>query len=423
MNSPSPPNNHSTEIFPVQDMDAVSPDDELLVAYLDGELDDAARASLETKLSANEALRSRLTQLRSAWDLLDELPITRPDPNFAQSTIEMVAMSAAQLNGTVGLRSRVGRWWLAAWLAMPLMMLLGYMFVRGWYRYEERLAIGEVHLLADWDTLKAVGSSEWLEKLTNVKDLQRVSKRSSSSELGVGVVPDSIDQRRVWISRLGPTDRDRLSANLEDFKQFQSSRPAAELNKIIELGNGIYASGKAEALLQVARSYAVFLSDMSVTERAMHLDIDNLDKRAAELQRRVNRKLVEVHATELPADSPDRLAVAEWKKEMEKNIEAYGSSFDDAFEDSLQARLQYSVELDKLMKSLTPETQEILGRLEDKSVQHLTLIYYFIKPKTHRRQIDRTLAIDEFERKPAEEQAQLEFLPPEQAKDRLGVGR
>ncbi len=39
---------------------------------------------------------------------------------------------------------------------------------------------------------------------------------------------------------------------------------------------------------------------MSVTDRAMHLDIADLNKRMSELQRRVNRKLVEVHAHELP---------------------------------------------------------------------------------------------------------------------------
>ncbi len=107
MNSPSPPNNHSTEILPIQNLDAVTPDDELLVAYLDNELSDADKQSLEQKLTASEALRMRLQQLRSAWDLLDELPATKPDPNFAQSTIEMVAMSAAELGGAEA--SRVAR--------------------------------------------------------------------------------------------------------------------------------------------------------------------------------------------------------------------------------------------------------------------------------------------------------------------------
>ncbi len=417
MNSPSPPNNRSTEILPVQGIDVVGPDDEMLVAYLDGELEDAARNSLEQKLSSDEALRWRLDQLRSAWDLLDELPVTKPDPNFAQSTIEMVAMSAAELGDPIGPRSSGRRWRWAAWLLVPLLMLAGYAAVRGLYRYQERLAIQEVHLLADWDSLKSVGSYEWLEKLTTVQDLQRVSKRVSNSELGNGAVPRTIAERRKWIAELSPTDRDRLSANLEDFNQFKNTRPASELNKIIDLSNRIYESDDPEKLLQVARSYANFLSDMNVTERAMHLDITDLDQRMQELQRRVNRKLVEVYANELPPDAPDKLAVIEWKKYMEA---AYGSSFEETFQDSLQAR---SEALDNLMESLSPEAREILGRLNDKSVQHLTLVLYFINPKQHRRQFDRNQAIEEFQRKSPEEQAQLEFLPPEQAQTKLGVGR
>lgn len=421
MNPPSPPNNRSTEIFPVQGLDSVSPEDELLVAYLDGELEDAAKVSLEKQLSSDQGLRSRLDQLRSAWDLLDELPVTKPDPNFAQSTIEMVAMSAAQIDGSSRFKGRGARLWLAAWLTLPLLMIVGgYLSVRAWYRYQERLAIQEVHLLADWDALKAVGSYEWLEKLTTVKDLHRVSKRTSTSELGVGVVPKTIAERRSWIAELSPTDRDRLSANLEDFKEFKQARPGAELNKIVELGNRIYANQDPESLLQVARSYAIFLSDMSVTDRATHLDITDLDTRVAELQRRVNRKLVEVYANDLPADSPDKRAVAEWKENMELEPALFGSTVEETFQD-LQSRLQFSKQLDQLISTMTPEAQEIFGRLNDKSIQHLTLIWYFINPKPPRKQLDRTQAISEFENKPAEEQAQLEFLPPDEAQTRLGV--
>ena len=48
-------------------------EDELLVAYLDGELDEAARVNVEKRLAEEPDLRSRLTLLERAWDLLDEL--------------------------------------------------------------------------------------------------------------------------------------------------------------------------------------------------------------------------------------------------------------------------------------------------------------------------------------------------------------
>ncbi len=270
----------------------------------------------------------------------------------------MVAMSAAQLEADSGAASRSRRRQWLALFAIPVCMLFGYMLVRGWQRYQEHQAIGEVHLLADWDALKTVGSYEWLEKLTTVNDLASVSKRTSMSELGVGLVPKSNAERRAWIAKLSPTDRDRLSANLEDFNNFKQNRPAAELNKIIELGNRIYNSPNAEELLHVARSYAIFLSDMGVTDRAAHLDITDLEKRREELQRRVNRKLVEVYANDLPTDSPDKRTIAEWKVSMEVAVK---STSEEMFRESLQASMQFSNELDELMLQLSPETRDILG--------------------------------------------------------------
>lgn len=59
----------------------------------------------------------------------------------------------------------------------------------------------------------------------------------------------------------------------------------------------------------------------------------------------------------------------------------------------------------------------------DRSAQQLALIMYFVNPRQHNRQLDRAEALEEFERKPPEIQAQLEFLPPGQAQGRLGVSR
>jgi anti-sigma factor RsiW len=70
--------------------------DELLVAYLDGELAVAERRDVEERLPRDDAFRRRLNELDRAWDMLDELPKTIADEEFVRSTVEMVALAAQE---------------------------------------------------------------------------------------------------------------------------------------------------------------------------------------------------------------------------------------------------------------------------------------------------------------------------------------
>ena len=72
------------------------PDDELLIAYLDGELDADASSALERRLADEPSLRSRLQTLVGTWDMLDELPRATVDDSFAHTTVAMVALDARE---------------------------------------------------------------------------------------------------------------------------------------------------------------------------------------------------------------------------------------------------------------------------------------------------------------------------------------
>jgi anti-sigma factor RsiW len=101
---------------------------EELVAYLDGELDAAARARVEQQLAADEAYRLQLARLEQAWDFLDALPRTDADASFTQSTVEMVALAAQEEVQQFKQARRRTNWlgWGAAAAMVVLAAILGY---------------------------------------------------------------------------------------------------------------------------------------------------------------------------------------------------------------------------------------------------------------------------------------------------------
>ena len=70
--------------------------DEQLVAYLDGELDAEASSRVEGLLASDAEARRKLQELDRTWELLDELDSPQVAERFAQSTLEMVTLAAAE---------------------------------------------------------------------------------------------------------------------------------------------------------------------------------------------------------------------------------------------------------------------------------------------------------------------------------------
>jgi anti-sigma factor RsiW len=68
--------------------------EEQLVAYLDGELDDASSRRIEELLASHPNVRDTLEKLEGTWDLLDSLGRAHIDEVFTRSTLEMVAVAA-----------------------------------------------------------------------------------------------------------------------------------------------------------------------------------------------------------------------------------------------------------------------------------------------------------------------------------------
>src|SRR5439155_7859892 len=63
-----------------------------LVAYLDGELDEAATQAVEAKIATDPDARAEIDALKQTWGMLDFLPKASPSPNFTNRTMERLTL-------------------------------------------------------------------------------------------------------------------------------------------------------------------------------------------------------------------------------------------------------------------------------------------------------------------------------------------
>jgi anti-sigma factor RsiW len=139
---------------------------ENLVAYLDGELSSGERQRLELRLARDPACRFELARLEQTWNLLDQLPRAVPDDTFTRSTVEMVALRAAEdrrdEHGRLGVRR-------VAW-GLGLVAAAAAGFLAIWLRPNdnERL-LRDLPVIQELDALQQAGSYEFLELLVERK--------------------------------------------------------------------------------------------------------------------------------------------------------------------------------------------------------------------------------------------------------------
>ncbi len=141
--------------------------DEMLVAYLDGELDDTAARALEERLARDPKVRDRLKALSGSWDLLDALPRAMLDERFARTTVEMVSLAASEDLAGDQVRARArkrGRWMLGAICALAAAMVgfAAFMFA---FPDPNAAPLADLPLVENLDAYDSVDSVEFVRQL------------------------------------------------------------------------------------------------------------------------------------------------------------------------------------------------------------------------------------------------------------------
>ena len=144
-----------------------NPDDEQLTAYLDGELPDEARSSVETRLAVDETFRQRLHELQRTWDVLDELPKPKVDHSFTQSTLEIVvadAKNAGRQSGGIVWRDWALRIFVFGFVP-ALSMIASYYLIQNWQDRSNRELLQQLPVIDNVDVYLKAQNAEFVDEL------------------------------------------------------------------------------------------------------------------------------------------------------------------------------------------------------------------------------------------------------------------
>lgn len=145
--------------------------DEQLVAYLDGELDADTSRDVEQQLASNGAVRERLHELERAWDVLNELPESDVSPQFANTTLEMIAQTAEKEqrgNDSWLLAPRTRRIFTTG-LILLIAFGLGFSLSANRGRAANEQLVNELPILEELDAYRRADNIEFLRMLRDAE--------------------------------------------------------------------------------------------------------------------------------------------------------------------------------------------------------------------------------------------------------------
>jgi hypothetical protein len=205
--------------------------DELLVAYLDGELDEPDRIALEERLVAEEPLRQRMTALQSGWEMLDALPVANVTEDFARTTVELVAAGQSRM---LRAHKRQRPWLRIGWLSLAIFLtaaggLIGYAIPEKLHDQRFAAQLDDLPLAEHLDAYLLDVDLGLIESLS-VDPVWQESMRLASDSGGI-VLPTALDlaqrdpdQRVASVKNSDRETRVKLSTNWDRLQSLSDER-------------------------------------------------------------------------------------------------------------------------------------------------------------------------------------------------------
>jgi hypothetical protein len=276
----------------------VSGFDEDLVAYLDGELDDAASRRLEERLNTDPEARRRLRTLATSWDLLDNLPKAAMDDSFTRTTVQLVAAAAADdvAADQAKAPARKRRRWIAGVAAGLAAAMIGFVFVLFTWQNPNEALLRDLPVIKNVEMYEWTPSIEFLRRLaseeTFVGDVADDGPADSDDE-PTGDAPissEALAARRAELEALSPEQKAALR---KQFERFQEKTPD-ERDRLRSLDAALRADPERQLLRGVLRSYYNWLPTVSplVREDLRKLSADEAIDQIVRLKQEETRRLL-----------------------------------------------------------------------------------------------------------------------------------
>jgi hypothetical protein len=241
----------------------VTPLDEQLVAYLDGELDPESGRRIEELLASDAEVRRRLQALERTWDLLDELDTAPVGGQFTHTTLEMVAV-AANRDAEEALAEaprRRRRRALAVGGGLLGAVAAGFLAVALLTPNRDRQLLQDLPVLEGFDEYRQADSIEFLRLLGKTG---LFSREDSESPADTGHIADElIGPRRQRIESMSPSEKEQLQQRQEQFSNLDQDQQ----RQMRQLHETLQRAPDAQQLRQVMYQYAEWLKTLPWYER------------------------------------------------------------------------------------------------------------------------------------------------------------
>ncbi len=280
-----------------------TPDDDL-IAYLDGELDDAAAEAVENKLADDPAARTRADEYKKSYDLLDFLPKPEPSSTFATRTVSRLmpvpAASGPQPAQPV-VRRRV---WPEALAWTVLAVLVGVMAFAGYRGWRQATTPPPADLpISDMPVIESLPLYAGVDDLAFLRGLHAADLFDT----------DSADAEPPRHDPLPAADRERL---IEQFRGFTPARQQ-QLRTLHQQLNDPTLNDRSPLVLTL-EGYAVWLARLPDADRKRVLEAPPSER--LEVVRQVSEKR---WREELPLRQADSLKHVEGAEERLELLQTF----------------------------------------------------------------------------------------------------
>ncbi|MEI8376530.1 MAG: hypothetical protein WCJ35_27245 [Planctomycetota bacterium] len=236
---------------------------EELVAYLDGELDGEQSRRVEQRAAVEPDARRMLEELDRTWQMLDELDALPTGEDFTCTTLEMVALAAADDAQKAKAALPRRRLWARLWAAGGLVgaAATGFLIVTSLISDPNAQLLQDLPILESFDPYREIEGIDFLRALN-------AEKLFPEDADVCPVTVETLSQRRRRVEKMSAEQLDEL---LRDEQQFRALSPQ-EQQRIRDLHDRIETASDRDMLRATMNRYDKWFETQPPFRRAMLLD-------------------------------------------------------------------------------------------------------------------------------------------------------